>query len=793
MGKLFRFLPSSLVAMALLGTSSLAQADAQVRVSEISFTPNSIAVGGTSSLQFELRNNGLGGQRATIDPTNPLVLAVPTGLAFSDLRRGDDCDAAAGAVVIEVAGNNLNVTALTLSPAGSCTVGVSVSANEPGNYTASHSTNNDPPTLVVTGLEVPIEVSQTEVPFPPQEVGIESAAKTLTVANYGASRNIEISVTGADFSASSCLPTPVPPEGTCTFSVRFKPTATGDRLGSVQITGTETTVAVSGRGIAPSPSLSSPPDFGSVPVNTSVTRTVTLTNTSSATAALTIEDVTVSGPFFSSSDDCPPALAVESSCTITVTYAPTEVGSHSGQLNVLSNTEANSLVLALSATATSISLPVAPAMQLSSSRLAFNLTFLNMVSGPRTVTVTNAGTGPMQISSITTIGDFGYSGCGFPSIIAPGASCMLSITFRPLSGGPLEGSIRIVSDAPGSPHSIALSGTGALVLNPAVSLAPAALDFGTLRVGSDAVSVMRLTNVGNMALTISAISSAGSMFSQTNDCPASLAVAAFCDIEVTYAPTSAGAHSGQVRIVSNATPSEHIAALSGTGIPVPPAFMVVDRLMDFGQQLTESVTRAALAISNTGGKPLVISQMRLFGTPEFGIEGNCAVIEPKDTCSMIVLFAPTAEGVLGGRIEIVSNHFGGMVTVDLVGQGIARPRADLELLVEGLGFGNQVVGSVSDTRPVGVTNVGTLPLQFLGFDLPLDFNVDSRQCPVQLMPGQSCELLVTFKPIVPGPRAGHLSIISNAIGAPHSVSLTGTGCRFFSMRAARDPQRLCAP
>ena len=34
---------------------------------------------------------------------------------------------------------------------------------------------------------------------------------------------------------------------------------------------------------------------------------------------------------------------------------------------------------------------------------------------------------------------------------------------------------------------------------------------------------------------------------------------------------------------------------------------------------------------------------------------------------------------------------------------------------------------------------------------------------------------------------------SNAIGAPHSVSLTGTGCRFFTMRAARSGQALCGP
>jgi hypothetical protein len=483
-------------------------------------------------------------------------------------------------------------------------------------------------------------------------------------------------------------------------------------------------------------------------------------------------------------------LAPAAMCDIVVTYSPVAVGAHAAELRIISNAVPSPLAIPL--TGNALPVPV-PAMQLSSTRIVFDPTLVDTVSAPRTVTVTNAGTAPMQVSSIVTAGDFGYSGCGSPSTILPGESCELSITFKPLGGGALEGSIQIVSDAPGSPHSIALSGTGIAERTPAIKLRPAALNFATLPVGTEVEAAMRLTNVGNKALAISAISSVGAMFRQANDCPASLAPEAFCDIRVTYAPTSVGAHSGQVRIESNAAPGRHVAALSGAAVPVPPPFMDVDTSMDFGQQLTESVTRARLAISNTGGQPLVISQMRLVGSPDFGIEGSCSAIEPRSTCSVTVLFAPTVAGTSSGRIEILSNHPDGMVAVTLAGQGIARPRADIELSIEGLGFGNQVVGSLSDTRAIGVTNVGNAPLHFLGYDLPLDFSLDSRGCPAQLLPEESCELLVTFKPVVPGPRRGHLTISSDAIGGPRTVSLSGTGCRFFTMGAARNPQRLCAP
>lgn len=693
-----------------------------------------------------------------------------------------------GGVTASGAASPITVSGLTNGTAYTFTV---TATNALGTGPASAASNS------VTSLPA-LGLSPAGLDFGSQTINTASTTRPVTVSSAGtAPLSIAAIVASGDFNFTGCAtPLTLAPGANCTLAIKFLPTADGPRTGAIDISsnapGSPHAVALTGNGIfAPVPAISATPssvNLGSIVVGTSATARVAISN--AGEADLSIAGISVDGPHFLQSHTCPSVLSPAATCNVVVTYAPTAVGAHSAALRITSNAVPSPLAIPLSGTA--LPVPV-PAMQLSATSVVFDATFLNMVSSPIMVRVTNAGTGPMHISSIATSGDFGYSGCGFPSTILPGDFCLLSITFKPLSEGHLTGSIQIASDAPASPHAIALSGTVVVVLNPAISLAPAALDFGTLRIGSDEVSVMRLTNVGNMALTISAISSAGAMFSQTNNCPASLAAAAFCDIEVTYAPTSVGAHSGQVRIVSNATPSEHIAALSGTGIPVPPAFMVVDTFVDFGQQLTGSVTRAGLAISNTGGRPLVISQMQLFGAPEFGIEGNCAVIEPKENCSVMVLFAPTVAGALAGRIEIVSNHSGGMVTVDLVGLGIARPRADLELSIEGLGFGNQVVGSVSDTRPVGVTNVGNAPLQFLGFDLPLDFSVDSRQCPAQLLPEQSCELFVTFKPVVPGPRGGQLTINSNAIGGPHSVSLTGTGCRFFTMGAARNPARLCSP
>jgi hypothetical protein len=744
-----------------------------------------------------------------LSPAGPLLFGdvAVNSSATTDVTLTNSVEATAALAISGISASGAFGTShdcpASLGVGDSCTITVSFAPATAGEHggmlTVSTSASTFQLALSGSAIALPVlAVSPASLAFGSQTVDVASATQPVTVTNAGAA-NLEVTaiVASGDFNFTGC-PTPVTlsPGMSCTLAIKFLPTALGLRSGWIDISSNAPEVPqdilLTGTGtLAPVPAIAATPssaNLGAILVGATSTARFVLSSTGQAD--LSIAGISVTGPHFGQSNTCPPVLAVGATCEIEATYAPTAAGSHAGELRIASNAAPGLLVMPLSGSALA---ETAPALVLSGDRLAFGQSFVNVVSSPRTITVTNAGTGPMHIASIASEGDFGYSGCGFPSTLLPGASCALSITFRPLSEGPAVGRMQVFSDAPGSPHSIELSGTGILILNPQIDLTPSAHDFGNLRVGEDDAVAMRLTSVGNMALTISAISTAGASFTQANSCPALLAPGAFCDIEVTYAPSATGAHSGQLRIDSNATPARHVAALSGTATPVPPAFMVVDRVLDFGQQLTKAVARAPLEIRNSGGLPLVITGMRFFGASVFGIEGDCGAIAPMGRCSLTVLFAPTAAGAFAGRMEIASNHSRGVVVVELAGQGIKGPYPDLELSVEGLGFGNQMIGSIGDERSVGLANAGTVPLQFQGFDASVDFLVDSSRCPAQLQPDQSCEVRVTFKPVAPGPRGGALTITSNAIGAPHSVSLTGTGCRFFTMRAARSGQRLCAP
>jgi hypothetical protein len=81
---------------------------------------------------------------------------------------------------------------------------------------------------------------------------------------------------------------------------------------------------------------------------------------------------------------------------------------------------------------------------------------------------------------------------------------------------------------------------------------------------SSAPLAATVKNVGATPVAIAEIVVSGE-FSQTNDCPASLAPAAQCTIAVVFTPTEATIQSGTVSIIDALSSSPQSLALAGLG------------------------------------------------------------------------------------------------------------------------------------------------------------------------------------------------------------------------------------
>jgi hypothetical protein len=195
-------------------------------------------------------------------------------------------------------------------------------------------------------------------------------------------------------------------------------------------------------------------------------------------------------------------------------------------------------------------------------------------SAQQIFTLTNDTANMVAISGIAFTGanpgDFSQiNTCSSP--LAPTATCTVSVTFAPAATGARAATLTVTDDAPDSPQTALLTGTGAVA--PIAMLSTTTLAFGSETLHVTTVSQpVTLTNTGNASLTGIAISITGTNsadFGQTNNCPATLTVISTCTVNVTFTPSVLGAESALLSFSDNAVGSPQLVSLSGTGSGVP--------------------------------------------------------------------------------------------------------------------------------------------------------------------------------------------------------------------------------
>jgi hypothetical protein len=202
---------------------------------------------------------------------------------------------------------------------------------------------------------------------------------------------------------------------------------------------------------------------------------------------------------------------------------------------------------------------------LSTNKMSFPTTLVGASAASQTVTITNDGNAALDISSVTTSGsnsgDFLVNNqCG--SSLARGASCNISVTFKPTGINSRTASLVITDSGPGSPQTVALQGNGTFI-----QASPAGLRFGTVSVGQTGGPLnATLTNTGSAKANITSFTIGGnnsSDFSQTNTCGSSIAAGASCTVSVTFAPRNAGQMKAAVEVRTQEGPA--LINLVGTG------------------------------------------------------------------------------------------------------------------------------------------------------------------------------------------------------------------------------------
>ena len=183
---------------------------------------------------------------------------------------------------------------------------------------------------------------------------------------------------------------------------------------------------------------------------TSAAQTVTVSNPTGSSAP--VSSISTSGDF-AKTNNCGSSIAAHGSCTVSVTFTPTATGPRTGTLTVDAGGTTNTVGLSGTGTA------AGPVLSAGSASLSFpGGTVVGSAAGAKTVMVTNTGTTAATVSSVAATGDFSQTNdC---STITVGASCTVSVTFKPTAPGSRTGTLTVSSNANNNPLPVALAGSG---------------------------------------------------------------------------------------------------------------------------------------------------------------------------------------------------------------------------------------------------------------------------------------------------------------------------------------------
>jgi hypothetical protein len=306
-------------------------------------------------------------------------------------------------------------------------------------------------------------------------------------------------------------------------------------------------------------------------------------------------------------------------------------------------------------------------------------------SAPEAVTLTNEGPTDLSVNDVALAG---ADASGFATsddscsgaTVAPGGTCSVAVRFRPLRVGQHSARLQFTDNAPGSPHSVALSGTATAP----VTVSPSSVAF---QPAPDSTTTGRrtvtLTNRSGADLTVDRVGIGGAdassfLLPATYDqCTGTiLPDGQGCEVKVRFRPDGVGPKTARLNFADDAITSPQRVPLSGTGT-AGPWLTTTPQALKFGNvPLGTTTATRTVTLTNTGSAAMNISEITLEGTNPgdfVGLSETCTALGslgPDESCSAQIAFRPTATGSRTATLTIDDTAPGSPHRVHLYGTGV---------------------------------------------------------------------------------------------------------------------------
>ena len=201
-----------------------------------------------------------------------------------------------------------------------------------------------------------------------------------------------------------------------------------------------------------------------------------------------------------------------------------------------------------------------------------------------------------------------------------------------------------------------------------------------------------------------------------------------------------------------------------------------------------------ILLTSTGDQALSLNAISISGAnaSEFSETDNCqapTVLQPSKTCTIMVMFTPSATGSRQAVLTTTDNAPGPPQSVQLSGSGVAPPppQPAVTLIPGTLTFPTISQGTTSSSMTVTVTNSGNATLHItsvvVGGNNPKDFS-GGNNCVGAFAAKAGCTINVTFAPLAAGERSETITLTDDAADSPQVINASGNANPAFVAGAA---------
>jgi hypothetical protein len=339
---------------------------------------------------------------------------------------------------------------------------------------------------------------------------------------------------------------------------------------------------------------------------------------------------------------------------ITMTFTPLAAGQRSAILTITDDASNSPQSVQVSRMATAAP-STTPAVSFSSNSLSFAAITQGTSSAAQNVTVTSSGGGTLHISSVVlggaNSGDFNMTNGCTAAAYAVNSTCLIGVSFAPLTSGARAATVTLTDDAINSPQVINLGGFA----NPALTLgaAPSGSTSATISAGQTAQFSLQIIPGAGYTGTVS-LAYSGAPAAATIQGPATLQISNGNPALFTVSVATSGGTSGILPYtnIPCSTPLSVLCAAPGLIVAVILLF-----LLAFGAKRISSAQPKRLTFSGAFVATILLAMLGAFLTVAGCGGGSTSLASPQPPQivtpqgQFIIIVTPSAMSANGKPLQ----------------------------------------------------------------------------------------------------------------------------------------------